>query len=114
MAFSDTQLKDLGVSTHTGFPNAAEGSFAKELDITRLLIKHPSSTFLMELDSDDWSDLGMFAGDILIIDRSLNGRSQSYAIWWDHEQFVISTKSKVPHATSVWGIVTSIIHRAEK
>lgn len=114
MASSETQLQNLGVSTHSGFPNAAEGSFAKQLDLTRLLIRHPSSTFLMELDSHEWNSLGMFAGDILVIDRALDARNSSYVIWWSHEQFVISQKVKVPPDTPVWGIVTSVIHRMEK
>lgn len=114
MALSETQLNDRGVSIHSGFPNAAEGSFARQLDLTRLLITHPSSTFLMELTSDEWNDAGMFAGDIIIIDRSVDARKTSYVIWWDHDQFVISLKTKTPPGVSAWGVVTSVIHRTEK
>jgi DNA polymerase V len=110
----EEELAERGVSQHKGFPNAAEGSFAKQLDLTRLLIKHPSSTFLMELDSNEWSEAGMFAGDTIVIDRSLDAKKTSHVIWWDHDQFVISLKTKVPEATAIWGVVTSVIHRLER
>lgn len=110
----DEELASRGVARHSGFPNAAEGSFAKQLDLTRLLIKHPASTFLMELESDEWQEAGMFAGDIIVIDRSLDAQKTSQVIWWDHDQFVISLESKVPEGTAVWGVVTTVIHRMEK
>jgi SOS-response transcriptional repressor LexA len=110
----EEELASRGVAQHRGFPNAAEGSFAKQLDLTHLLIKHPSSTFLMQLDSDEWSTAGMFAGDVIVVDRSLDAKKTSQVIWWDHDQFVISLKTKVPEGIPVWGVVSSVIHQIEK
>lgn len=108
------ELKNKGVSTHSGFPNAAEGSHAKQLDLTRLLIKHPSSTFLMRLDSDEWAKEGMHEGDIIIVDRALEPKKPDLVIWWDQSQFVIGNKSKVPVDCEIWGVVASVVHQMRK
>ena len=110
----EDELRELGVSTHTGFPNAGIGSHTKQLDLTRLLIKHPSATYLMRLDSDAWNDLGMFAGDIVIIDRAVEPRVDDVVAWWDHDQFVLSHKPSVPSDSPTWGVVTSVIHQTRK
>lgn len=108
------ELKDKGVSTHAGFPNAAEGSHAKQLDLSRLLIKHPSSTFLMRLDSNEWAEDGMHEGDIIIVDRALKPKNTDLVIWWEQSQFIIGKKSKIPLDSEVWGVVASVIHQMRK
>lgn len=108
------ELQSKGVSTHAGFPNAASGSHNKQLDLSRLLIHNPSSTFLMQLDSDEWASEGMHAGDIIIIDRSLDPKNTDLVIWWESDQFIISKKLKVPADTEIWGAVTSVIHQVKK
>lgn len=107
-------LKEAGVSTHAGFPNAAVGSSSKQLDMTRLLIKHPSATYLMQLDSDEWNDQGIFSGDIIVVDRAIDPRKTDTVVWWEGDSFVLSTKSKVPNDSETWGVVTSIIHQTRK
>ena len=107
----DQNLRQAGVATHTGFPNAAIGAHTKQLDITGALIKHPVATYLMRLDSDEWSDLGMYAGDLVVIDRSLQPRPTDTIVWWQGEEFVMSHKSKVPIDTPTWGVVTAVIHQ---
>lgn len=110
----EDELKQVGVSTHAGFPNAAVGSSSKQLDMTRLLIKHPSATYLMQLDSDEWNDIGIFSGDIIVVDRAIDAGKTDTVVWWDHDNFVLSKKSKVPKDTPTWGVVTSIIHQVNK
>ncbi len=108
------ELQSKGVSTHAGFPNAASGSHNKQLDLSRLLIHNPSSTFLMQLDSDEWSSEGMHAGDIIIIDRSLDPKNTDLVVWWDQSQFIISKKSQVEQGAETWGTVISVIHQVKK
>lgn len=108
------ELQSKGVSSHAGFPNAASGSHNKQLDLSRLLIHNPSSTFLMQLDSDEWASEGMHAGDIIIIDRSLDPKNTDLVVWWDQSQFIISKKQRVEQGAETWGTVTSIIHQVKK
>jgi DNA polymerase V len=110
----EQELENSGVSIHSGFPNAAVGSSARLLDLNRLLIKHPAATYLMRLGSNEWSDRGMFAGDIVIVDRSLEPKKQDTVIWGEGEQFIVGLFKDAPKDTEIWGTVTSIIHQLEK
>lgn len=107
----DSMLQKRGVSIHAGFPNAASGSHSKVLDLNRLLIPHPSATFLMKLDSNQWSDRGMSAGDIIIVDRSLTPKTNDLVIWWEGEDFFIGPKHQTPEEMVIWGTVRSVIHQ---
>lgn len=107
-------LRDLGVSTHAGFPNAAIGSQSRQLDLSRLLIAHPSATYLMRLDSNEWKELGMFSGDIVVIDRAVEPTKNDVVVWWDHDQFVMSNLATDAPKKELWGTVTSVIHRMKQ
>ncbi len=114
MALDEQQLSTLGVSIHAGFPNAAIGSHARSLDLTKLLIRHPASTFLMRLDSNTWARYGMFAGDIVVVDRSISPQRQDIVIWCQEDEFTMTKLKNVPEGTPVWGAVSSVIHQFKK
>lgn len=111
MALDEQQLGNMGVSIHAGFPNAAVGSHARSLDLTKLLIKHPAATFLMKLDSNVWSRYGLFAGDIVLVDRSIHPNRQDVVIWCQEDDFVMTKLKDVPDDTPIWGTVSSVIHQ---
>ena len=54
-----------------GFPSPAQGYLDEHLDLNRLCIRRPASTFLLRVEGDSMVDAGIFSGDILIVDRSL-------------------------------------------
>ena len=110
----EQELREAGVSTHGGFPNAAVGSANKQLDLNQLLIKHPAASYFMELDSNEWNELGMFAGDILIVDRAIRPKPNDLVIWHDYGQFMISTRSRVPHDMPVWGTLLWVLHHTRQ
>lgn len=100
-----------GVSIHKGFPNPATDQTLNSLDIATLLIKHPVSTFFMQIEGNQWEELGIFDNDILLVDRALDPRKNDFIIWWDDTDFVISKFSQLPPETIVWGVVSSVMHR---
>lgn len=110
----EQQLGNLGVSIHAGFPNAAVGSHSHTLDLTRLLIRHPATTFMMRLDSNAWARYGMFAGDIVVVDRSINPNRQDVVVWCQEDDFVMTKLKDVPEGTPTWGTVSSVIHQFKK
>lgn len=63
-----------------GFPSPAEGYIESRLDLTELLISHPSATFIAEAEGDSMVDLGIFSGDLLIVDRAANYQHQSIVV----------------------------------
>jgi DNA polymerase V len=113
-ALNETQLGNLGVAIHAGFPNAALGSHAQSLDLTTLLVKHPSTTFFMRLDNNQWTEQGMFKGDLVIVDRSVNPQLFDMVIWCDADQFTMTPLKDVPADIAIWGTVRSVIHQLVK
>ena len=80
------------------------------LSLDEHFIKHPAATFFVKVDGDGMVDHGIFKGDTLIIDRSLNTEKNSIVI------VVIDGELTVRHFSSidsedatVWGIVRGSI-----
>lgn len=105
------QGKSDGVSVHDGFPNPATDASYKPIDLNELLVPHPAATFFMRLGSSEWESLGMFAGDLIIVDRAFSPGHNDLVIWWEGESFKISAKHKLPIDIPCWGVVTAIIHQ---
>lgn len=99
-----------GVAIHTGFPNPAIDASLKDLDLNQLLIAHSASSYMMRVQGDEWRHLGIFNGDIAIIDRSLTAYANDIVVWWHEDSFMLSHLSQVPKQATVWGMVTSTTH----
>ncbi len=54
-----------------GFPAPGDDEVEKALDLNDLLIENPSATFFVRVEGDSMERAGIFSGDILVIDRSL-------------------------------------------
>lgn len=103
-----------GVSEHVGFPNAATDNSLTSLDLGKLLIKNPASTFFMRIAGNIGEPFGIYESDIVIIDRSLNAKTSDLVLWWADDGFVMGRPRQVPADTIVWGVVTRIIHQLRK
>lgn len=100
-----------GISIKDGFPNAAADTSLDSINLTKLLIPRPVSSFLFKISDCPQDNLpGVSNGDIAIVDRSINPLKNDLVIWWETDGFTISPKHKVPLDTPVWGTITSIIH----
>ena len=117
-------------SNETGFPSPATDHLENRLNLKDRLVKYPASTFFVEVENDSEDSLGISAGDILIVDRSLAPRHSSLVIAeLDGEHVVcraVRTHSgwklekgcgeQVPLAyrsgqgAQIWGKVTHVIH----
>ena len=116
MGFFDNTMNNTvaqGVTEHTGFPNPATDSYINALDITDQLVRHPAATFFMNVSGSNWENMGIFAGDIAIIDRALQPKKTDTIIYWEPniEGFMMKKFSHVSRDASVWGVVTNIIHK---
>ncbi len=100
-----------GVSVHGGFPNPATDASLQGIDLNTLLIKNSISTYLMRIEGNDWQAIGIFAGDIAIIDRALAANRNDLIVWILHDRFAISPRHALPRDAKAWGVVTSIIHQ---
>ena len=55
-----------------GFPSPADDFIEGEIDLNRHLIANRPATFLFRVAGDCMKDAGIFDGDLLIVDRSLD------------------------------------------
>ena len=125
---SKVQLYRTSISA--GFPSPAEDHMDIGLDISEYLIKHPSSTFYIYVKGDSMINSGIFDGDLMIVDRSLEPQSNSVIIAVLNGDFTVKKIKKennkiylVPDNKKydsillddstefqIWGVVTHTIH----
>lgn len=66
-----TPLPLFGSKVAAGFPSPADDYRENSLDLNQYLIKKPSATFMARAQGNSMIRLGIFDGDLLIIDRSI-------------------------------------------
>ncbi len=83
---------------------------AQGLDLNRLLVAHPSSTFFMRLESDA-KHLELHAGDILQIDRSLTPQANSLAVVFEEDDPEMKVVRWGSHQKKqqLWGVIAYVI-----
>jgi DNA polymerase V len=59
-----------GEAVAAGFPSPADDYVETALDLHQHLIAHPAATFYVRVSGDSMTGAGIFAGDILVVDRS--------------------------------------------
>lgn len=102
---------DVGVSVHAGFPNPAADRRLEAIDLHKLIVKQPVSTFFMRIDGNDWEERSIFDGDIVVIDRSLNPRTSDLVIVGKDDAFLITPFSQIPAESVLFGVVTAVVHQ---
>jgi DNA polymerase V len=63
-----------------GFPSPADDHLDRDLDLHELLIQHLASTFYVRLSGDSMQGAGLYDGDILVVDRSLEPKHHDIVI----------------------------------
>lgn len=72
-----------------GFPSPAEDMPQTTLDITRLLVRNPASTFYARVSGDSMSEAGIADGDLLIIDKSVEPYNGCIAVCFIDGEFTL-------------------------
>jgi DNA polymerase V len=104
-----------GVSIHSGFPNPGldrrgQGSHLA-LDLNRLLIKRPSSTYLFRVAGHRWSEQGIDDNTILVVDRAQSAQSSDLVVAWQETSLVIAQYRQLPPRAELWGVITTTIRQ---
>jgi DNA polymerase V len=118
-------------SIEAGFPSPADDYIEGSLDLNQHLVKHPAATFFVRVSGESMVNAGIYPGDILIVDRSLeavdkkiviaviNGeltvkrlriRSGNPFLEPENDQYQ-SIEVTPDMAFEIWGIVTNVIHK---
>jgi len=76
MIFSLVRI-EAGIS---GFESPAAEYKELKLNIDELLVEHPNATFLGISNGDSMNDVGIFNGDVLVVDRSMHPRHMDVVV----------------------------------
>lgn len=72
-----------------GFPSPALDYSHEEVDLTELLIKNPLATYFVRAKGDSMVDAGIYEGDILVIDRSVEAHNGDIVLAYIDGEFTI-------------------------
>ncbi|MGY9004247.1 MAG: LexA family protein [Rhodospirillales bacterium] len=110
-----------------GFPSPAEDFVEGALDLNQHLIDHPSATFFLRVSGDSMIGAGIFADDLLIVDRSLTAKSNDIVIavlhgdltvkrlvqdvdgWILHAENSEYPDIALPEDSEIWGVVINAV-----
>ena len=76
MYFRD-QNNFFSIAVSAGFPSPAGDLFASQLNLEDYLVKNPNSTIYVRVSGDSMRGAGIFSGDTLIVDKSINPKNTS-------------------------------------
>ena len=88
-----------------GFPSPAQDYVENGIDLNRELVKNPSSTFFGRARGNSMEGAGIFDGDLLIIDKSLEPREGAIAVCFIDGEFTLKRIHCEKHdgqVTAIW------------
>ena len=114
-----------------GFPSPADDYVEQRLNLDQHLIQHRESTFFMRVAGDSMRGLGIFDGDLLVVDRALPAAHGCVVIAVLDGEFTVKqllhtadgqvlraahpdypdTLIKPEQDFSIWGIVSWNVHK---
>lgn len=123
---------DMLGEVRAGFPSPADEEPREKLDLVRLLVRHPASTFFFRVGGTSMVDADMDEGDIIIVDRAIEPYNGCSAVCYidgeftvkrverhaDHTMLVAANPKFKPlritpdNEFAIWGVVTYVIKKA--
>ncbi len=114
-----------------GFPSPADDYVEHRLNLDEHLIQHKESTFFMRVAGDSMRGLGIFDGDLLVVDRSVPATNGCVVIAVVDDEFTVKQLLHTPagqvlraaHPSypdvaikpeqdfSIWGVVQWNVHK---
>ncbi|KTD53229.1 Peptidase S24 family protein [Legionella santicrucis] len=127
---SNYQLPIFSSKVQAGFPSPADDYIEGYLDLNTKFIKHPSSTFVVQAVGNSMVEAGIFSGDWLLVDRSIEPLDGRIVIAAIHGELTVKRLSKKEDKVQllpanpqfkpinitedsdmvIWGVVTLVLH----
>ena len=80
------------------------------LSLDEHFITHPAATFFVKVEGDGMEDHGVYKGDTLIVDRSLNADRNSIVIAVVDGELTVRHSSTIDsEEAAIWGVVRGSI-----
>ncbi len=127
--FAPIPLPLFGYAVPAGFPSPADDFIEEYLDLNQLLVKHREATFFARVAGYSMVNAGIYPGDILIVDRSLepvhgkiviavvDGELTVKQLAINNGQVILRAENPdypdivAGEELRIWGVVTSVIHK---
>jgi DNA polymerase V len=114
-----------------GSPSPADEYIEGKLDLNTYLIKNPPATFLVRATGDSMIGAGIYSGDVMVVDRSIDPKDGKIVIAAidghltvkrlskkagrvilkaenpKHQDIILEENSDL----IIWGVVTSVLHK---
>ena len=114
-----------------GFPSPAEDFLEKSLDLNEYLVKNKPATFLIKVTGNSMQNAGIFDGDVLVVDRSIEPTDGRVILGVLNGEFTVKRISIIKGKLSlmpanddfkpiditpemdfkVWGVITFSLHK---
>lgn len=94
----------------TGFPSPAQGYEDKTIDLNSLIVKHPAATVFMQIDTNRYNNMGIYYGDLIVIDRSLTIRPESLVVFEADGEFQLGRVFRQSQEIVICGVITHVLH----
>jgi len=120
-----------GWTVHAGFPSPAADHAQKRIDINEHLVRNKAATFLFKVKGDSMTGVGIYANDMLVVDRSIEPKHNNIVLAVVNNDFTVKRFYKrggvvklvaenplyppivIKEADdfTVWGVVTFNLHK---
>ena len=114
-----------------GFPSPAADHAQKRIDINAHLIRNQEATFLFRVRGDSMNGIGIYEGDTLVVDRSIEPRHNHIVLAIVHNEFTVKRLHRrggvvkliaenplyppriiqAEEELTIWGVVTFNLHK---
>lgn len=127
---TDLSLPLYETNIPAGFPSPAEEYLGDAMDLNRYLIDNPTASFFARVEGDSMIDAGIYAEDLVVVDRSLTAKHNDIVIAAVNNEMTIkrlSTQSGIQlvpenkqykpivmsgeNELMIWGVVTALIRK---
>ena len=124
------QIPLFAMSVSAGRPAPADDYVEERLDLARLLVERPESTFFVRVEGESLIDEFIQPGDYLVVDRALEARHNDIVIALVDNDFTVKVLHRKPclklvsrnsnHETlidepfTIWGVVLWVVHKTRK
>ncbi len=85
----------------------------RPLDLHDLLVTDETATFFVRIKGSSFEGLGIYAGDILVVDRSrIDKPHKYYVVVIDGSFTLVERGFRTEQQCEYWGAVTYVIHKS--
>lgn len=120
-------------SVQAGFPSPADDYIDKKINLHEFLVRNKSATFFLKAHGESMLGAGIYDGDLLIVDRSIEASHNKIVIAVIDGELTVKRLLRRPHQVVlapenpdypefdithkehvyIWGVVTYAIHKIQ-